>query len=130
MKGVQVGGERIFAVITVALLWFACAAPQAHAQNCDRPANVQDMTECATLRLRAAERELAPLYGALLDSEDKEFAAAARLAQEAWMRWREAEGRLAARTVGDQGLAQYTRINQEAIMTEDRVKDLRGYAGN
>jgi len=88
------------------------------------------MTECAVLRLRAAERELAPVYGTLLDNEDKDFVTSAKKAQDAWMRWREAEGQLAAKTVSDQGLADYTRINQEAIMTEDRVKDLRGYAGN
>jgi uncharacterized protein YecT (DUF1311 family) len=100
------------------------------AQNCDRPSSVPEMTECATLRLRAAEREMGEFYGRLLDSEDRDFAAAAREAQEAWMKWREAEGRLAAKTVGDPGLAAHARKNQEAIMTEDRVRDLRGYAGN
>lgn len=88
------------------------------------------MNECATLRLRAADRELAEVYGSLLSSEDKEFVAALKLAQEAWMKWREAEGKLAAKTVNDQGLAQYTKMNQEALMTEDRLKDLRSMAGN
>lgn len=124
------GTARSIACAVTTALWLACAAAPGAAQNCDRPKDVQEMTECATLRLRAAEREMATIYGELLDSEDKDFADAARKAQEAWMHWREAEGRLAARTVGDQGLAQYTRINQEALMTEDRVKDLRGYAGN
>jgi uncharacterized protein YecT (DUF1311 family) len=88
------------------------------------------MTECATLRLRAADRELGAIYGNLLDSEDKTLAQAVREAQDAWMRWRDAEGRLAERTVNDQGLALYTRRTQEAQMTEDRIKDLRSLAGN
>ena len=82
------------------------------------------------LRLRAADREMGELYGALLDSEDKEFAKAVREAQEAWMRWREAEGRLVARTVNDQALVPYTQRTLEAQMAEDRIKDLRGLAGN
>lgn len=73
---------------------------------------------------------MAESYGMLLDSEDKEFAKAVREAQEAWMRWREAEGRLVERTVNDPGLVLYTRRTQEAQMTEDRVKDLRSLAGN
>jgi len=108
------------------LAWSACAL----AQNCDRPGTVPEMTECATLRLRAAEREMANSYGILLDSEDKDFAKAVREAQEAWMRWREAEAKLVERTVNDPGLVLYTRRTQEAQMTEDRVKDLRSLAGN
>lgn len=97
----------------------------AAAQNCDRPETVPEMTECATLRFRAADRELADVYGALLDSEDKDFTQAVKEAQEAWMRWREAEGRLMAKTVADPALAGYAAKNQQAQMTEDRVKDLR-----
>ena len=100
------------------------------AGDCDRPGSLQEQNECATLRLRAAERELAALYGALLDSEDKDLAKAVREAQEAWMRWREAEGRLAAMTVNDKTLAQWAQKSQEAQMTEDRIKDLRVLTGN
>lgn len=115
----------------VLLLAALLAAPGwARAQNCDRPSSVPEMTECANLRLRAAEREMGEIYGRLLDSEDRDFAAATREAQEAWMKWREAEGKLAAKTVSDPGLAAHARKNQEALMTEDRVRDLRGYAGN
>ena len=103
---------------------------EARAQDCDRTGSVQEMAECATLRLRAADREMADLYGSLLESEDKEFVAALRPAQEAWMKWREAEGKLAEKTVNDPGLAQYAKTNQEALMTEDRIKDLRSLAGN
>ncbi|KAF0233366.1 MAG: hypothetical protein FD177_1759 [Desulfovibrionaceae bacterium] len=116
----------IAACLLVALTWNACAL----AQNCDKPGGVPEMTECATLRLRAAEREMANYYGILLDSEDKDFAKAVREAQEAWMRWREAEAKLVERTVNDPGLVLYTRRTQEAQMTEDRVKDLRSLAGN
>ncbi len=73
---------------------------------------------------------MANYYGILLDSEDKDFAKAVREAQEAWMRWREAEAKLVEHTVNDPGLVLYTRRTQEAQMTEDRVKDLRSLAGN
>jgi len=73
---------------------------------------------------------MANYYGILLDSEDKDMAKAVREAQEAWMRWREAEAKLVERTVNDPGLVLYTRRTQEAQMTEDRVKDLRSLAGN
>jgi len=100
------------------------------AQNCDHPVSVQEMNECATLRLRAAEREIAEVYGALLDSEDKDFVKTLKEAQDAWMHWREAEGKLAMKTVTDQALAQYALKVQEAQMTEDRIKDLRSISGH
>lgn len=104
--------------------------PGALAQNCDRPSGVGELTECATLRLRAAEREMGEIYGNLLDSPDKDFAAAVRKAQEAWMKWREAESALTARTVNDPAMESYTRKRLEAQMTEDRIKDLRSYSDN
>jgi uncharacterized protein YecT (DUF1311 family) len=88
------------------------------------------MTECAALRLKAADRELGEVYGGLMDSEDKEFTATLKQAQEAWMRWREAEGALAAKTATEADLVEYARMQQQALMTEDRIKDLRGMAGN
>jgi len=117
-------------LLTAVLALLVLVAWPASAQDCDRPSSVQDMTECATLRLRAAEREMGEIYGSLLDSQDKEFAAAVRKAQEAWMKWREAESALAARTVNDPTLEGYTRKRLEAQMTEDRIKDLRSYSDN
>ena len=111
-------------------LAFLAAATSAAGQNCDRPGSVPEMSECATLRLRAAEREIAEVYGALLDSEDPEFVKVLKEAQDAWMRWREAEGRLAMKSATDQALAQYALKVQEAQMTEDRIKDLRSISGH
>lgn len=112
-------------------LWLGVGASLGWAAlDCDRPSGPSEMAECAGQRLRAAEREMSELYGQLLDNEDKDFVEAVRQAQEAWMRWREAEGRVAAKTVNDQALARYAVLNQQAQMTEDRVKDLRGLLGN
>ena len=88
------------------------------------------MTECAALRLRAADREMSEVYGGLMESEDKEFVAALKQAQDAWFRWREAEGNLAAKTTNDADLVEYARMHQQALMSEDRIKDLRGMSGN
>ena len=115
----------IKAVLGCLVLGLGIASTSAFGQNCDQPGSVQEMSECATLRLRAAEREIAEVYGALLDSEDKEFVKVLKDAQDAWMRWREAEGKLAMKTVTDQSTAQYAMKVQEAQMTEDRIKDLR-----
>jgi uncharacterized protein YecT (DUF1311 family) len=106
------------------------AAGQAWAEGCDRPGSPGEMTECAALRLKAADRELGEVYGELMDSEDKEFTATLKQAQEAWMRWRETEGALAAKTATEADLVEYARMQQQALMTEDRIKDLRGMAGN
>jgi len=123
--------SRIERLTLLALLTSFLALPHgAQAQNCDRPSTMGEMTECATLRLRAAERELGEIYGNLLDSQDKEFAAAVRKAQEAWIRWREAESALTARTVNDPAMEAYARKRLEAQMTEDRIKDLRSYSDN
>lgn len=119
--------RKVFAVAVLNLMMLSTSAI---GQNCDRPGTVQEMSECATLRLRAAEREIAEVYGALLDSEDKEFVKVLKEAQDAWMRWREAEGKLAMKTVTDQALAQYALRVQEAQMTEDRIKDLRSISGH
>lgn len=108
-----------------AVLWSGPAA----AQNCDSPATPSDVAECANLRLRAAQRELNDVYGALLESEDKDFAAAVRKAQEAWVLWRDAESALAGRAAGSPAEAVVVRRKLEAQMTEDRVKDLRSYSG-
>jgi uncharacterized protein YecT (DUF1311 family) len=117
-------------VFAAAVLNLMMLSSPATAHNCDRPGTVQEMNECATLRLRAAEREIAEVYGALLDSEDKEFVKILKEAQDAWMRWREAEGKLAMKTVTDQTLAPYALKVQEAQMTEDRIKDLRSISGH
>ncbi|WP_243439469.1 lysozyme inhibitor LprI family protein [Fundidesulfovibrio soli] len=100
----------------------------AWAQNCDNPATDQDMAECAGLRLRAAERDMAVLLDRLEQSEDKELVEALRGAQQAWTAWREAEGRLASVGARDPVLKLYARKKQEAQMTEDRVKDLKSLA--
>jgi uncharacterized protein YecT (DUF1311 family) len=124
-KGTSQVRVRIRSVCVVVVVALAMVNTCVYGQNCDRPGTVQEMTECATLRQRAAEREIAEVYGALLDSEDKEFVKVLKDAQDAWMRWREVEGKLAMKTVTDQALAQYALKVQEAQMTEDRIKDLR-----
>nr|WP_279355699.1 lysozyme inhibitor LprI family protein [Fundidesulfovibrio agrisoli] len=98
------------------------------AQNCDNPASDQDLAECAGLRLRAAERDMAVLLDRLEQSEDKELVEALRGSQQAWTAWREAEGRLASVGARDPLLKLYARKKQEAQMTEDRVKDLKSLA--
>lgn len=100
----------------------------AQAQNCDSPASDQDMAECAGLRLRAAERDMAVLLDRLEQSEDKELVEALRGSQQAWTAWREAEGKLASVGARDPLLKLYARKKQEAQMTEDRVKDLKSLA--
>lgn len=118
--------------LALAALLAICAPGGApcRAQNCDAPASIPEMTECAKLRLRAAERAIGEVYGELLESEDKQFAQAVREAQEAWMRWREAEGRLAAKSVGDESLALMERYRLEARMSEERLMDLKAMRGN
>ncbi|MFP5238604.1 MAG: lysozyme inhibitor LprI family protein [Acidobacteriota bacterium] len=100
----------------------------AQAQNCDNPASDQDLAECAGLRLRAAERDMAVLLDKLEQSDDKELVEALRGSQQAWTAWREAEGKLAAVGARDPLLKLYARKKQEAQMTEDRVKDLKSLA--
>jgi uncharacterized protein YecT (DUF1311 family) len=116
--------------IPMVVLMAVLASGQARAEGCDRPGSSGEMTECAALRLKAADRELGEVYGGLMDSEDKEFTATLKQAQEAWMRWREAEGALAAKAATEADLVEYARMQQQALMTEDRIKDLRGMAGN
>jgi len=96
------------------------------AQDCERPDTPAQATECATLRLRAAEREMASLMSELMKSDDQDFKEALAAAQDAWLKWRDAEGRLAGLTVTDKTLETSARRTLEAQLTEDRVKDLRG----
>ena len=112
------------------LAWGLCLADggPAWAQNCDNPTTDQDMAECAGLRLRAAERDMAVLLDRLEQSEDKELVEALRGSQQAWTAWREAEGKLAAVGAREPLLKLYARKKQEAQMTEDRVKDLKSLA--
>jgi len=100
----------------------------AQAQNCDNPATDQDLAECANLRLKAAERDMAALLDRLEQSEDREMVEALRRSQQAWTAWREAEGALAAVGAREPLLKLYARKKQDAQMTEDRVKDLKALA--
>ncbi len=93
--------------------------------DCDRPQTDSQAMECANLRLRAAEREMAPLVSELMKSDDQDFKAALAAAQDAWMQWREAEGKLAETATTDRTQAPAARLKAQAQMTEDRVKDLR-----
>lgn len=93
--------------------------------DCDRPDTPVQATECANLRLRAAEREMAQLVSELMKSDDADFKTALAVAQDAWMQWREAEGKLAETAVSDRTLAPVARLKVQGQMTEDRVKDLR-----
>lgn len=95
------------------------------AQDCERPDTPAQAIECATLRLRAAEREIPPLVNELMQTDDKEFKEALAAAQDAWLKWREAEGRLAGLAASDKALAAAAQLTTEAQLTEDRVKDLR-----
>jgi len=121
--------------VALELVWAPAFVPGmsgvALADNaCDRPATDADALECATLRLRGAEREMAIYLDDLLKSEEPEVAEALKQAQAAWLQWREAEGALAAAGVKDKGLAQLARRRQEAQLTEDRVKDLKSLSGS
>lgn len=120
------GGRPLWA----AALALAVLLPGARAvgQDCERPNTIPEMQECAALRFRAAERELARVEDRLAAGEGDVFRQALREAQVAWRAWRDAEGRLAAAATEDPGLAVAVRKNTEAQMTEDRVKDLRGYS--
>lgn len=93
--------------------------------DCERPDTQAQATECAVLRLRAAEREAALLVSELMKSDDQEFKEALAAAQDAWLKWRETEGKLAGLTVNDKTQGQLARLTTEAQLTEDRVKDLR-----
>ncbi len=115
-------------LLTVSVL--AClsvSCPGASAAECDNPTTVREMVECENVRLRNSEREMGEVYGRLLDSADRQFAVDIRKAQEAWMRWREAEANLAARMAHDQEMGLLARKKAEAQMTEDRIRDLRNY---
>ena len=118
---------RPFAAVVLAItvsmpcLW----AGSGFAQDCERPDTPAQATECATLRLRAAEREMAQYMGELMKSDDAGFKEALAAAQDAWMKWREAEGKLAGLVVTDRALEPVARLTAQAQMTEDRVKDLR-----
>lgn len=118
------GGKALPGVTLCCLLLVGPAL----AQDCDHPQNDQQLVECANLRLRAAEREMAPLLDQLDKSEEPEFSEALRKAQQAWAAWRAAEGALAETGARDPLMKAYARKKQEAQMTEDRVKDLKSLA--
>lgn len=113
-----------------ATIWLPWAVPARSATDCDRPGTAAEASECAGIRLRDAEREMGELYARLLQSDDRDMVEALKGAQEAWMRWREAEGRLAARMANDPAQAGAAALTQQAQMTEDRVKDLRAMLGD
>ena len=111
----------------VLALLMAWPAGLAWAQDCDQPENQSQMDECVSLRYKAAEREMGAIWAKLMKSDDQDLKNALQQSQDAWLNWREAEGNLVTVTVSDTTLAVYERLKVQSQLTEDRIKDLRGY---
>lgn len=123
------------AVISVRIAGWVLAlalvlALPAWGQNCDRPADLDESAECARLRLRAAEREMLEQMRVIEASEDNNLKKAIAAAQDAWLKWRDAEGEVAVVTSEDARAAAVNRDTVKAQLTEDRVRDLRTHTGN
>lgn len=100
------------------------------AQNCDQPGDLAERAECAKLRLRAAEREMLAQMRLIESQEDDALKRAMAAAQDAWLKWRDAEGEVAAVAAGDEAERQRAeRDGVKAQLTEDRVRDLRAHTG-
>lgn len=113
----------------VLALALALALP-AWTQNCERPADLDESAECARLRLRAAEREMLDQMRFIEALEDDNLKKNIAAAQDAWLKWRDAEGEVAAAASEDARIGAVNRDTVKAQLTEDRVRDLRTHTGN
>lgn len=101
----------------------------ARAQNCERPTDLDESEECARLRLRAAERDMLAQMRFLETLEDENLKKAIAAAQDAWLKWRDAEADVAMVASENVRVGTVNRDTVKAQLTEDRVRDLRTHTG-
>jgi uncharacterized protein YecT (DUF1311 family) len=111
------------------ILFFACLASVAHAENCD-PNAVQDqstMNACAFDDYKKADKELNSVYGAIV-GRMKDDAAAKELlkkAQKSWVAFRDAECLFRASPNEGGSIYPLVQFGCAASLTKARVSDLK-----
>jgi len=118
---------RPLAYVLLILAQAAVNAPAARADSCSDAATTAAMRDCENMRYRAADQQLNTLYARLLSQLDNDRRQKLRLAQRAWVQYRDANAEFLAAAAKGGSLAPLLKITAMADMTEARVKELGSY---
>ncbi len=118
---------RMFGVAPLLLIGllsgsFAWAAQKT--PDCSNATTTADMRACENARYDQANRQLNAVYARLMKQLDPARREKLRLAQRAWVRFRDANADFLASAAEGGTLAPLLRVNALADMTEARVKEL------
>jgi uncharacterized protein YecT (DUF1311 family) len=112
------------AVVSVAVVYGAQSSIESKT-DCQAAQTTADMRACENARYEKAERELSAAYERLMSRLDPVARDKLRLAQRAWLKFREAQADFRADAARGGTLAPLIRITVWADMTEARTADLR-----
>jgi uncharacterized protein YecT (DUF1311 family) len=105
------------------------ASPAANQANgCENPSTTAAMRACENTRYETADRQLNQIYGRLMRDLDKNRQEKLRVAQRAWLQFRDANAEFLASAADGGTLAPLLKITALADMTEARTKELRKIA--
>jgi len=114
------------ALVCVGLVGFAQTAEEAKpgARGCENAVTTAAMRECEDSRYEIAQRELNAAYQRLIKTLDREHQQKLRLAERAWIRYRDSNADFQASLVQGGTLAPLVRITVLTDMTKARTQEL------
>jgi uncharacterized protein YecT (DUF1311 family) len=118
-------------IVAFASYWFGALMAHALAQapengtDCKEAITTAAMHACANERYQKADRELSTVYGELMKRLDKGRQEKLRLAQRAWLRFRDAHADFEGDYARGGTLAPVIKMSALADLTEARVAELR-----
>lgn len=126
----QMGIRSLMKAVTLALLAGGLLAQtgvqsKQAAGECESATTTAAMRTCENARYQAAQRELSEAYESLMKRLDNGQREKLRLAQQAWVRFRDADADFQASTAEGGTLAPLIKISALANMTGTRAVDLR-----
>jgi uncharacterized protein YecT (DUF1311 family) len=113
--------------LLLALLHPLAAAAADEATACKDAATTAAMRACENKRYQDADRQLNMVYTRLMATLDNNQKEKLRLAQRAWLQFRDANSDFQAAAAGGGTLSPLLKIAAMADMTEARLKELTNY---
>lgn len=103
----------------------ACQGAWGTEAPCTEAATTARMVECAGDRFQGADRELNRLYRELSASLDERRRDQLRVAQRAWIGFRDAQARFAGSLAEEGSLSGVLELEEKAALTKQRIEHLR-----
>lgn len=128
MRVLLVSKLVVFAFLAGGLLAQTIDQPKPAENQCENATTTAAMRTCEMARFQTAQRELEAAYEGLMKHLETEQQQKLRLAQRAWLRFRDANADFQASTAQGGTLAPLIRVGTLTEMTKARTADLKRQA--